>query len=311
MGELRKDYVLDRWVIVDSNRATRPHEFDKEHKAGHNGKCFFCPGNESSTPPEIGRIPKNGSWQIRWFENKFPATTTKARAFIDTHNRFYTFSQAYGHHEVIVETPRHDRQLWDLSVDDIEKVLQVYARRIVALEKDSRIKYVCVFKNHGAQAGTSIVHSHSQLIALQMIPREIRDILQAMRRFVNCPYCSIVASESKSDRRCFENDKFSAFTPYASQFNYEVVIFPKSHVSRLEDVDLRSLSDILSLILRRVRAGGFDYNLIVNYGPQGSDFHFHIRVCPRIALWGGFEIGSGVVINTVAPEDAAAFYRGE
>jgi len=310
VGELRKDYVLDRWVIISSARAQRPHELQKS-VTKQKGACYFCPGSESSTPAEIGRVVKNGSWQIRWFENKFPALKPEGQPSLHTDNRFYTSASAYGYHEVVVETPRHDRQLAQLSAEEIEEVLYVYARRIVELEKKPNIKYVSVFKNHGYLGGTSIIHSHSQIMATAILPPEIEAKLSAMRKFISCPYCNVIRSESNSGRKCFENDDFIAFTPYASRFNYEIWIFPKQHIPRMEDINFSSLASVVRSVLKKVHEANLDYNMIVQYGPKGEDFHFHIEVCPRSAIWAGFEFASGIVINSVSPEDAAKYYRDE
>jgi len=310
MGELRKDYILDRWVITSSGRGKRPHEFEKRELV-HEGVCYFCPGNESLTPKEIGRVAQNGGWSVRWFENKFAAVKPEGRPFPTTDNRFFTFAGAYGKHEIIVETPRHDKQLAELSADEIEQVLHVYARRILVLEGEQNIKYVNVFKNHGFLGGTSLVHSHSQIIATSFIPQVIEDKMHAMSRFLQCPYCAIVAEEQKGARKCFENGDFLAFTPYCSRFHFEVWIFPKAHIARLEQVNFKSLAGIVRSVLRKVHEGNLDYNLLIQYGPRGADFHFHIEICPRVALWAGFELGSGVIINSVSAEDAAKFYRGE
>ena len=311
MGELRKDYILDRWVVISSKRGKRPHELRRVAVESTEGPCFFCPGNENLTPPEIGRVVKNGGWQLRWFENKFAALTPEGQPSIKTDNRFYTFASSYGHHEIVVETPRHDRQLAQLPADEIQEVLHVYARRIRELESKPNIAYVNVFKNHGYLGGTSIIHSHSQIMATAFVPQEIRDKLAAMRRFISCPYCSIIESEKNSGRRCFVNDEFIAFAPYASRYNYEVWIFPKTHIARLEEVNFSSLADILSKVLHKVHEGKLDYNMLIQYGPKGEDFHFHIEVYPRAAIWAGFELNSGVIINSVAPEHAARYYRGE
>jgi UDPglucose--hexose-1-phosphate uridylyltransferase len=309
MGELRKDYILDRWVIVSTGRGKRPHELQKPTIV--EGPCFFCAGNENLTPPEIGRVVQNGGWQLRWFENKFPALKPEGQPFPKTDSRFYTSASGYGYHEVIVETPRHDRQLAQLSVPEIEQVLHVYARRIVELEAKPNISYVNVFKNHGYLGGTSIVHSHSQVMATPFIPPEVQLKLDVMRKFISCPYCWIVQSEMNSGRKCFENSDFVAFTPYASRFSYELWIFPKLHIARLEDVNFSTLADILSKALQKVHEANLDYNLLVQHSPKGRDFHFHVELCPRVGIWAGFEFGAGVVINSVSPEDAAKFYRGE
>ena len=311
MGELRRDYILDRWVVISPKRGQRPHELQKAVVSAPSSQCFLCTGSENLTPPEIGRVVKNGSWQLRWFENKFAALKPEGVSVPKTDNRFYTFADAYGYHEVVVETPRHDRQLAQLSVDDVEQVLHVYARRIVELEQKPNIAYVNVFKNHGYLGGTSIVHSHSQVMATSVVPPEIREKLDALRKFISCPYCAVLQSERNSGRVCFENADFVAFAPYASRFNYEVWIFPKEHISRLENVNFTSLADVVGKVLKKVHEAGLDYNMLVQYGPKGEDFHFHIEVCPRSAIWAGFELNSGIIINSVAPEDAAKYYRGE
>ncbi len=309
MGELRKDYVLDRWVIVSPKRGLRPHELQKP--VIKEEKCFFCPANESLTPPEIGRVPRNGGWQLRWFENKFPAEKPEGQWNVVTHNRFYTFAGSYGYHEILVETPHHEMQLAQFSREDLELVLHVYARRILELEKKPHIKYVNVFKNHGFLGGTSIVHSHSQIIATAIVPPEVDEKCRAISRFMQCPYCAVIQSERNSGRFCFENNDFVAFTPYASRFNYEIWAYPKKHIARYEELNFAALADILSKVLRKVHEANFDYNMFVHYGPVGRDFHVHVEVCPRSAIWAGFELESGIIINSVAPEDAAKFYRGE
>ncbi len=311
MGELRKDYILDRLVIISTGRGKRPKQFKKletvEVKVD-----FFAPGKESTTPPEIGRIGTKKKWKMRWFENKFAALKPEGQADIRTDNTYFTFSGNYGYHEVVVETPRLDRQLSDLAVKDIKQVLEVYQHRIEDLGNKPNIKYVRVFKNHGLKAGTSIVHSHSQILAVNHVPEEVMDEIKACERFDHCPYCDIINIEKQSDRRCFENDDFVAFAPYASRFNYEVWIFPKQHIRTLGDVEnLSSLAEIMKKVLKKLKKLGADYNYYLHYAPEGKDLHFHIEVVPRIATWAGFELGSGIVINSVSPEDAAEFYRGK
>lgn len=310
MGELRKDYILDRWVVIAPKRGKRPHQFEKAAKPAPK-KDFFAPGNEQLTPNERGRIEKSGKWQLRWFENKFPALSPEGDPVIKTHNRFFTFADAYGHHEIVVETRDRNKQLAEFSVDELRDVLKAYANRIVELERDGNIKYVNVFKNHGFLGGTSIVHSHSQVIATAFVPPLVKEKIHAMKRFVHCPYCDVVEIERKGERCCAETNDFVAFAPYASRFNYEVWVVPKKHVSRFEKVNLDGLAEILEKVLAKVKEANWDYNMLLYYGPVGEDFHVHVEVCPRPSIWAGFELGSGVIINTVAPEDAARFYRGE
>jgi UDPglucose--hexose-1-phosphate uridylyltransferase len=310
MGELRRDYLLDKWVIIARKRGKRPHQV-KEKEEVQMGKCFFCPGNEHLTGKEIGRIGDKKGWKLRWFPNKFPAVTPEGEGEIKTNNQFFMYASNYGHHEVIVETNSDTKQLATLSAKEIKLVLGVWKNRIVELEKKPHIKYVNVFKNHGAKAGTSIAHSHSQVIALNIIPSFIKAHIRARKKFIECPDCKIIAIEMKGARRCFENEHFVAFTPYASQRNYELKIFSKKHQTRMEELDLDALAEILQKALSKLHPPGWAYNLIVHYSPKGEDLHFHIAVLPRIAKWAGFELETEVIINGVPPEDAAAYYRGE
>lgn len=313
--ELRKDYILDRWVIISSSRGKRPHEYVKSTAQVQEGVCYFCAGNENLTPPEIYRIPdEKGGWKVRVFPNKFAAVDRLGRYDIQTHNTFFTFSDAYGSHEIVVETPHHEKQLSEFSVEDMKDVLNVWASRITELGKTEGVKYVSVFKNSGYEGGTSLVHSHTQIIAYNIVPELIKDQVNAAKKYLGCPYCSIVEVESKSDRRCFENNTFAAFTPYASRFNYEVWIFPKPHILNMTDLSsdqMTDLADIMKKVLSKIGSVKFSYNIAVHYSPSGENLHFHIAIAPRIAIWAGFELGTDTIINSVPPEDAAKWYRGE
>ncbi len=308
--ELRKDYILDRWVVLASHRKARPKEY-KEKKSLKKGEVdFFAPGNEGMTPPEIGRVG-GAKWKLRWVPNKFPAVDKHGDSNIKTENEFFTFGSAYGDHEVIVETPTK-KQLWDLSVKDVKEVLKVYAGRIKDLSKDEAVKYVNVFKNHGAKGGTSLLHSHSQVISYNKVPEVVESEVEACKKYDGCPYCKIISVERKSYRRCFENDYFVAFCPYASRFNYEIWIFPQKHMLNITEFgpeEFNGLAEIMKKVLLKLKELGVSYNYFLHYAPAGEDLHFHIEVCPRIAAWGGFELCSGTTINSVTPEDAAEFYR--
>lgn len=311
--ELRKDYILDRYVIIASERKVRPREFKKEEKEVKVKECVFCPGHEHETPPEIGRIADDkGNWRIRWFNNLFPAVEKKGTAEIKTDNRFFTFSDAYGAHEVIVETPDHEKQIADLSVEQISDVFKVYSNRIIELHKDKNIKYVLILKNEGREAGTSRIHAHSQVIAYNKIPKYVQEEVEAIKKYEHCPYGDIINIERNSFRRAFENNRFIAFCPYASRYNYEIWVFPKNHITNItnfDDDDFMALAGIMKKILLKIKELGCAYNYFLHYSPHGENLHFHIEVCPRIATWGGFELGTDTVINSVSPERAAEFYK--
>jgi len=309
LPELRKDYILDRWVIIASERARRPSDFKRNIEKKHQVLCHFCPGNEKYTPNEITRIEENRKWIIRCFSNKFPAVINKGNYKIETHNNFYTFSDGFGYHEIVVETNDKKKQLWDLPSQHIEKIFRIYLERINYLSDLEGINYVQVFKNYGEEAGTSVSHSHSQIIAYNKIPDIVEQEIK--KNFINnkCNYCEIIQREKDSYRRCFENESFIAFCPYASRFPFEIWLFPKQHLTRLEECSLSDLSSILKSVLERLKQLNAPYNYMIHYSSKKEDkLHFHIEILPRLSTWAGFEF-SGTVINSMPPEDAAKFYR--
>jgi UDPglucose--hexose-1-phosphate uridylyltransferase len=310
--ELRRDYILDRWVIIAERRGKRPHDFAQNPDVYPAGKCYFCPGNENETPPEIGRIEKDGKWKVRWFPNKFSFIEREGSSNVKTADNFFTYSNPFGGHEVIAETDDHSKQLHDLSVNDIRDVLGVYSQRIIELSKKD--EYVVVFKNHGTDAGTSIAHSHSQVASVNILPPNILDECSRSIKDGRCLYCDIISIEKNSYRRTFENERFVAFCPYASRFNFEIWIFPKAHIRSITEMDATFLQDLADLVKRSISKLAelkADYNLCVHYAPKSRDLHFHIEIMPRLAKWAGFELSSGIIVNQVSPEEAARFYRGE
>ena len=317
--ELRKDYILDKYVIIAESRSNRPNDFiPRFQPMTMETSCFFCPGNEHLATTEIGHIGE--PWSIRWFENKFAALAPQGKFNLSTDNFFFTYSEAFGHHEVIVETNNHSKQLSDLGDFEVKEVLKVYKNRIEELSKLPHINYVLVFKNTGMDAGTSVQHSHSQVTALNVIPSLIRQKLEAVKRYDHCPYCDIINIEKTSFRNCYENNSFVAFTPYASRFNYEIWVFPKKHylsITQLDDWELLDLAQMLKKILIKLKDLNVSYNMFIHNSPQNfinnplDGLHFHIEICPRINIYGGFELGTDIIINSVSPETAAKFYRGE
>jgi len=308
MSELRRDYLLDRWVIISSRRGKRPREFKKPDTIKESKTDFFGQGNEHLTPKEIGRFDRDGRWQVRWFENKFPAVE---------HAQLFTCSDypivhcsGFGHHEIIVETPHATRQLSELSVNDIALVVDAYKLRIGKLQSQQGVAYVNVFKNHGSLGGTSIVHSHSQIITTPIVPPAVLEKERAAGKFLHCPFGQIIEQEQKSVRFCFENDSFVAFTPFASRYNFEVWLHPKEPLMGWDEVDSHDLADMLKRVLQKLATLNASYNFALFYSPK-KRFRVHLEVYPDIAIWGGFERGSGMIINSVAPEYAAQFYRGE
>ena len=324
MGIIRKDYILDRLVYYATERRKRPREFRSVEVRDNSKLCSFCPWNTHLTPPEIGRVEYKNGWKLRWFLNKFPAVEKNGNPKLKS-KKFYSEGSSYGIHEIIVETQHHKSQLADLPVQQIRELLEVYKFRIKDLSKLKGIRYVEIFKNHGKDAGTSLIHSHSQVMALPQIPTLVMEESEAVKKYRKCPYCDIIRHEAKSKRKIFETKNVVAFAPFASRFNYEAWIFPKRHKKNMEQLDENELGDLavaLKKILVKLKKINVSYNFFVHYSPEKeklnaslrafsqAGLHFHIEIAPRIATWAGFELSTNAVINSVMPEDAARFYRG-
>jgi len=313
-NELRRDYFLDRFVIIAVGRAKRPNDYvhigSVEADTGRG--CFFCPGSENQTPPEISRLEEDGKWIMRVFPNKFPAVSPEDGP--DTG----IMMPAYGRHEVVVESPEHGKTVADLSIERIVSLLKVYSGRVEAMLADPKIEYVMVFKNHGRAAGASLAHTHTQIISLPVVPNLVREEVEAAGRYHQergtCPLCDAWVKEMNGPRRVWEDDYAAVFTPYASRNPFESWIMPKRHIKALNELDAderKSLASGLKLVLSKLKAGLNDppYNMYLHVSPGEDDLHMHFEVLPRLSTWAGFELGSGIIINTMAPETAAEFLR--
>ena len=310
MNELRKDYILNRYVIIATDRAKRPAQLAKQPQKTKKSICFFCPGNEHLTPPEIDRIEKDNKWIIRCFPNKFAATNTKGNPKINTKGLIH--ANAFGKHEVISETSNHKQQLEDLSINHIKLVLEMYQKRLSAISKIKGIKFVSIFKNKGKEAGASLPHAHTQIIAYNNFPTLIQEEIKSSKKNKKCQYCLIIRKEKKSSRVIKENKTFVSFTPYASRFPFEAWIFIKKHkisITELDDNELTDLARQLKSILSKLKKLNAPYNFFLHYAPGRKDLHFHIEITPRLSTFAGFELSTDTVINIMSPEKAAAFYR--
>jgi len=329
MPELRRDPIVGRWVIISTERAHRPTDFRQVlPPMPSQPLCPLCPGNEAQTPPEIlayrsnGGAPNTPGWSVRVVPNKFPALQIEgvvAREGIGIYDRM----NGVGAHEVIIESPDHKASLSGLSEKHLEDVFWAYRDRILDLRKDNRLRYILVFKNQGAAAGATLEHTHSQLIALPIVPTSVLDEIDGCRAHYQdkerCIYCDIIHHEIADRSRVVgENAEFLAIAPYASRFPFEVWVLPKRHTSYFEEsqkFQFEALARIFSDTMRRLdRAlGSPPYNFILHTSPlhekTGEFYHWHIEVMPKLAQVAGFEWGTGFYINPVPPEDAAAFLR--
>ena len=328
MSELRRDPVTGRWNIVETASPLHPEEFEVEPPAPGGGKCPFCYGNEGLTPPEIYAVRPGGSgadgpgWQLRVIPNKFPALRIEGEL-----NRrglgLFDLCRGIGAHEVIIETPEHQRQMGDLSLEELGRVLTAYQLRSGDLRGDRRLKYCLIFKNHGAAAGASLEHSHTQLIALPIVPKRVQEELRGAERYFDfrerCAYCDMLYQELQEEERLIcENRSFVAYCPFVSSFPFEMLILPKAHLSdfgRITPEEVTDLARVLKETLQRLRGvlGQPAYNFIVHTAPlEGrahDEYHWHIELIPKLTKIAGFEWGTGFYINPTPPELAAKYLR--
>lgn len=325
-GEIRQNKATKEWVIYAPARGKRPHDFQQARRAErpalppYDSGCPFCPGNEQLLPDVLAEAPATDSngWQTRVVPNKYPALTPDGSITRYTRGQ-YVAMQGYGHHEVIIESPQHNRDLATLPHRAVETVVETYHRRYVELQADARNVLILIFRNHGPRAGASLSHPHSQLIATGMIPRHLRMREEEAQSYFDewgrCVYCDMLSWEQADRRRVvLENESFVAFVPFAAEVPFETWIVPRRHQSDFgrttatERVDLaRALREILARLYTKLHDP--DYNYVINSAPRMHEPHLHwfVRLRPRLVTRAGFEIGSGMRINPSLPEADAAF----
>ncbi len=328
MPELRKDPIHGRWVIISTERSRRPSDFVVEERRPTGGFCPLCEGNEDRTPPEIvafrdnGTPPNSPGWSLRVVPNKFPAL--RIEGDLDREGEgIYDKMNGIGAHEVVIETPRHEETLATLPLINVKNVLLAYRDRIIDLRRDQRLRHVLVFKNHGVAAGASLEHSHSQIIALPIIPRRVSEEIEGAKTYFHykdrCVFCDIIRQELQQKHRVVtENKSFVSIAPFASRFPFETWILPKTHHPSFEHLDptqYEQAAQILSDTLRRINRVLTDppYNYIIHTSSfpelDAEHYHWHLEIMPKLTKVAGFEWGTGFYINPTPPEDAAEYMR--
>lgn len=329
MSIIRQDPTTKEWVIVAAERMRRPHEYNEHARPrsqpDESGSCPFCPGHEASTPEEVFRIPASGGtdWAVRVTGNKFPALGDGGGLERREAGPLFREMDGVGAHEVIIETPAHDRTLHMMTDHEVADILTTYQARYRSLRDDARIKYIIIFKNYGETAGTSLVHPHSQLVATPVPPMLLRRKYNvAITHYDDtgrCLYCDVAEEERRAKSRIvLETDLFLVFHPFASRVPFETWITPKRHQASFGQVsveDLAALAPVLRNTLRALhgRLGDPDFNYIIHSAPiedENKDYYlWHIQILPRLNTIAGFELGSGIYITTMLPEESAASIR--
>ncbi len=339
MSELRKDIIGGRWVIIASARGKKPDDFRParpEIKKEPAGFCPFCEGNESKTPAEVYALRKKGTrqdkpgWLVRVVPNKFPALTRGVPP-VQHENGIFRWMDGVGVHEVVIETPDHDKELSDLPLYHLQHVLETYKKRVISIEEEFQYKYVHVFKNKGREAGASLSHPHSQIVATPIIPKKVNEELYGCERLHRqcgeCIVCRIIREETRvGERLILRNEHFCVIAPFAPRFPFEMRVYPLRHsawYTSLTKVESLWLARTLKTTLGKLKTilSNPPYNFYIHQAPNPhlpheawanlkESFHWHLEIIPILTRVAGFEWGTGFYINPVPPETAAAFLRG-
>ncbi|MCU0666071.1 MAG: galactose-1-phosphate uridylyltransferase [Candidatus Omnitrophica bacterium] len=329
MPQLRRDPIVGRWVIVETDKPHKPEDYAHEQYIQKPGNCPFCYGNENQTPAEIEAFrypdsqPNSSGWQVRVIPNKFPALQIEGD--LDRRgNGIYDLSNGIGAHEVLIETPYHAKDLCDLSQEEIERIIAMYCHRINDLTHDHRFKYIMLFRNYGPAAGASLEHPHTQLVALPMVPKNVMEELSGAKAYYDyrerCVFCDVIRQELEDKQRIIlENKHFACFCPFVSRFPFEIWITPKhhkGHFCQMTQEELPEFCAILKDTITKIKKifPNLSYNFIVHSSPINGDsevesYHWHLEFMPKLTRVAGFEWGTGFYYVATSPETAAQYLK--
>jgi len=316
MSTIRYCKLRDVDVIISPKRLHRPTEFDMPDDNYTQDECPFEKGSEDATPNEIFSIKdKDGNWLVRVVPNLYNALDIEKEKS-SKREGFFTYKSSFGAHEVIIETPSHDKTADKYTLENWEAYLKTINHRIEDLSQDNRLEYIQVFKNHGSKAGATLRHPHSQIIATGFIPSEVKREFKIQKEYFDKHGRSLVLDLADEELRVgrrvlYENNSFVAYTPYASLYPFEVMISPKHQISTMSELNqtkLHELAQVMQHIYKKLYGvlGDFHYNMLFKNPPKADESHtFYIQIIPRIYMLAGFELASGMRINPVTPEVAS------
>lgn len=334
MHELRKDPLMSRWVAVLSD-SKAPEEYPIFTEDVKESDCKFCPGRENETLPEIAAIRREGSLPngTGWWVRVIPSSKPILQIEGDLGRRgvgMYDKMNSIGANEILVETPEHNKRPEDIGFEQMVRIVTLYRERIADLEKDSRMRYILIYKNSCKEAGALYSHPHSQIIATPIIPKRVKEELDGAKQYYaykeRCIFCDMMSEELRYGQRIiFETKNFVAFCPYAQRFSFEFWIMPKRHSCAFQDIYADETEDLGLILYTTIKKLGTilknpPYNYVIHTAPNriprrnhwhtlGEDFHWHMEVMPRLMRVSGFEWGSGFYVVTTSPEDAAKYLR--
>jgi UDPglucose--hexose-1-phosphate uridylyltransferase len=328
MHELRKDPLSGRWVAVMSDSKS-PDDYRSSSEETKETSCVLCPGRERETPPEIVAVREGGGWWTRVIPNFRPVLHVEG----DLGRKglgMYDKMNSVGANEIIIDSPEHNKQPEDIGSDQMLRIIRLYRDRVADLEKDQRLRYILIFKNSGKGAGAAYSHPHSEVMAMPVIPKLVKEELDGAKQYYEykerCIFCDIMREEMKvGERVVFETRDFFTFSPFAPKFPFESWILPKRHGCAFQDItdgEMEDLGLMLFTVLKKMRRilGDSPYNYVIHTAPNriprrnhwhtlGDDFHWHIEIMPRLVMMSGFEWGSDFYVLTTSPEDAAKYLR--
>lgn len=326
ISELRQDIVSQDWVVIATGRAKRPGDFLKQKKQPFRQPQKACPFEilhaDSLVVYSLGGVQNKKNWAVQVIPNKYPAFG-KGVCALSHRVGPYQWVDGVGAHEVVV-TQGHDRSFALMSDEEVELVIRAYQDRFLILKNDDCVEYISIFHNEGRQAGATISHPHSQIVALPVVPpdiaRSIRGSVDYYHENRECVHCRVVRYERREKTRIlYENEFFVVLAPYASKSAFELRIFPKKHYSHFETISVKErfmCANALRVALAKLHHGlkSPDYNFFIHTSPTNDHktfhhYHWHLEIVPKTGIWAGFEIGTGIEISTIAPEDAAQFLR--
>ncbi|HPD20593.1 MAG: galactose-1-phosphate uridylyltransferase [Desulfomonilia bacterium] len=325
-NEMRYNPATGRWVIYALSRRQRPRELIGSREGArtepaYDELCPFCPGHEQDLPPILLEYGRGDSHrQIRVVRNKYPALTPEGD-LKRVCQGMYMRMEGYGHHEVLIESPEHNRQIPVMTPEEVELIIEAYHRRYLKLIGVQKNLLVVIFRNYGRRAGASLMHPHSQIISTGVVPGHVREMEYRAQGYFDqwgsCMYCDMLAEELSAGVRIIHaNRSFVSFIPYAAAQPFEIWIMPREHKAHFGDISAEEKTDLASSLhamLRRIqeRLNDPDYNYVIHssakYRSDEPQAHWFLQIGPKLTTRAGFEIGSGMSINTSLPEDDAAF----
>ncbi len=329
MHELRKDILTGRWVEVASEPKAPPDYDLLPGNKQEESSCVLCPGHENEATPEIAAIRTSAGWQVRAissFRPMFQIEGDLGRRGVGIYDRM----NSIGANEILIESPAHNLRPEDMGLEQMIRVVRLYRDRIADLEKDSRLRYILIYKDSGREAGEIFSHPASFLMATPVIPKMVKDELDNAKQYFSykerCIFCDIITEELRlGERVILETKYFVAFCPYAAQFPFESWIIPKRHSCAFHEITYDEIEDmglILMTVLKKLRKIFVDppFNYFIHTAPNmvprrnhwhtlGEDFHWHLEIMPRLIRTSGFEWGSGFYILPTSPENAAKYLR--